>query len=821
MERLLTALLVAFVMGGQTVSAQPAQGDQDATGLYSLQCGHVKMEINAAKGGKILSLKYDDREMLSQLRWPEAFGSTFWTSPQKEWNWPPVKEFDKNPYTVTQDGGTLKMTSEVSERLKCRVGKTFTTDEKDGAIVVTYTITNEGSEPRKVAPWEITRVENEGGVIFFDAPVDGIWPAGLMDFKAQYGLAWFQTDERNENRKVNADGKGWLAYCSRGLLLVKRFDDLTPEQPAPDEAEVQVYVNRGKAHIELESQGAYQLLQPKESLSWTVRWYLMPYEGEAVPSEALAKQVRDIVGPKPCLAPVVSTVSGNVSGIMQEGSMVYLGIPYAKVERCMPPLPVDKWEGVRACDHWGPQAMQQTWGKQLSEDEMSEKSSCVLNVWTTDLKAKKPVMLWLHGGGFDSGTSAWNPGMKLAQKDVVVVSVNHRLNILGFLDLSAVSPKYKESGNVGMLDVVQALEWVRDNISRFGGDPSNVTIFGESGGGGKVGTLMCMPKARGLFHKAIIMSGTILNVNNRDMTQQLGKAVLKELGISEKNVDKIKDIPYQQLYDAGQRAMAASIGTRKPGTPMMWGFGPTPDGEILLQQPFQPTFAKLSDQVPLLIGTTFNELQRLQYDQPMTMDQAREQLQKTFGDETDAYVKAFAKAYPDYTPQDLVSIDWLFRPKTLITADAMAGGGNMYMYMFTWRSPVNKGSVHGHELKFCFNTLHHSPNELPQPTADDLKLADTMSSVWAQFAHNGNPNIDGLPAWKPYTAQNGEMMVFNYQCASATIPTASWRPSSTAIASNSWMSSERRNNILCLMNIAEYKEENAALQKRVAELEKA
>ena len=769
MERLLTALLVAFVMGGQTVSAQPAQGDQDATGLYSLQCGHVKMEINAAKGGKILSLKYDDREMLSQMRWPEAFGSTFWTSPQKEWNWPPVKEFDKNPYTVTQDGGTLKMTSEVSERLKCRVGKTFTTDEKDGAIVVTYTITNEGSEPRKVAPWEITRVENEGGVIFFDAPVDGIWPAGLMDFKAQYGLAWYQTDERNENRKVNADGKGWLAYCSRGLLLVKRFDDLTPEQPAPDEAEVQVYVNRGKAHIELESQGAYQLLQPKESLSWTVRWYLMPYEGEAVPSEALAKQVRDIVGPKPCLAPVVSTVSGNVSGIMQEGSMAYLGIPYAKVERCMPPLPVDKWEGVRACDHWGPQAMQQTWGKQLSEDEMSEKNSCVLNVWTTDLKAKNPVMLWLHGGGFDSGTSAWNPGMKLAQKDVVVVSVNHRLNILGFLDLSAVSPKYKESGNVGMLDVVQALEWVRDNISRFGGDPSNVTIFGESGGGGKVGTLMCMPKAKGLFHKAIIMSGTILNVNNRDMTQQLGKAVLKELGISEKDVDCIKDIPYQQLYDAGQRAMAASIGTRKPGTPMMWGFGPTPDGETLLQQPFQPTFAKLSDQVPLLIGTTFNELQRLQYNREMTMEQAKEQLQNTFGDETEAYIKAFAKAYPDYTPQDLVSIDWLFRPKTLITADAMTShlsplASHVYMYMFTWRSPLDKGSVHGNELKFCFNTLHHSPNELPQPTADDLKLADTMSSVWAQFAHNGNPNIDGLPAWKPYTAQNGEMMVFNYQC---------------------------------------------------------
>ena len=769
-------------IGSTSASAATQQDDQ--TGKYDLKNGHLSMTIDAAKGGKILSFKYDDREIISQLRWPEAFGSTFWTSPQKEWNWPPVKEFDKNPYTVEQDGATLRMTSEVSERLKCRVGKTFAIDEKDGAIVITYTITNEGDEPRSVAPWEVTRVQNEGGLIFFDAPVDGIWPAGLMDFKAQHGLAWYQTDETNENRKVNADGKGWLAYCAKGLLLVKRFDDLTPEQPAPGEAEIQVYVNRGKAHIELESQGAYQLLQPKESLSWTVRWYLVPFDGEATPSEALAKQVRDIVGPKPCLAPVVTTTSGKISGIMQEGSMAYLGIPYAKVERCMPPLPVEKWEGVRACDHWGPQAMQQTWGRQLSEDEMSEKNCCVLNVWTTSLTSHsspltshsspltsklRPVMLWLHGGGFDSGTSAWNPGMCLAQKDVVVVSVNHRLNILGFLDLSAVSPKYKESGNVGMLDVVQALEWVRDNISLFGGDPSNVTIFGESGGGGKVGTLMCMPKARGLFHKAIIMSGTILNVNTREMTQTLGKAVLKELGISEKQVDKIKDIPYQQLYDAGQRAMAASIGTRKPGTPMMWGFGPTPDGETLLQQPFQPTFPEFSANIPVMIGTTFNELQRLQYDKPMTQAEAVEQLQKTFGDETDAYVKAFAKAYPDYTPQDLVSIDWLFRPKTLITSDAWSSHlspltSHLYMYMFTWRSPVNNGSVHGHELKFCFNTLHHSPNELPQPTAEDLKLADTMSSVWAQFAHNGNPNIDGLPAWKPYTADNGELMVFNHDC---------------------------------------------------------
>lgn len=463
---------------------------------------------------------------------------------------------------------------------------------------------------------------------------------------------------------------------------------------------------------------------------------------------------------------IVRTESGMVKGFNHEGTMGFLGIPYAKVERFMPPMPVDKWDTIRVCDHWGPQVMQNTWGKKLSEDEMSEKNSCVLNVWTTDTKACKPVMLWLHGGGFDSGTSAWNPGMCLAKKDVVVVSINHRLNILGFLDLSACGEKYRFSGNVGMLDVVQALQWIQENIRQFGGDPSNVTIFGESGGGGKVGTLLCMPSARGLFHKAIIMSGTILNVNTKAMTEELGKAVLKELNIDAEHVDRIKDVPYEDLYAAGQRAMAASIGTRKPGTPMMWGFGPTPDGEVLLQQPFQNGFADISTDVPILIGTTFNELQRLRYDRKMTLQEARKELVATFGNETDDYVKAFAKAYPDYIPQDLLSIDWLFRPKTIITADEIAESreAKTYMYMFTWRSPVNNGSIHGHELKFCFNTLHHAENELPSPTEEDLHLADIMSSVWAQFAKTGNPNIDELPYWRSYTKDNGEMMVFNHQC---------------------------------------------------------
>ena len=244
----------------------------------TLRVGDATMTIDPAKGGKILSLKYQEREVISQSRFPESFGSTFWTSPQKEWNWPPVLEFDKQAYQVEQnDGNRLVISSPVSERLGLSVGKDFSSDAADGAFVITYSIKNEGKEARRVAPWEITRVPNGNGVIFF-AAADSIWPTGLMNFETSDGAAWYQTDEAPQNRKVNADGRGWLAYSADGLLLVKKFQDLQAGQPAPGEAEVQVYVNRGKTYIELESQGAYTLLQPGESLRWTVRWYLLPVD---------------------------------------------------------------------------------------------------------------------------------------------------------------------------------------------------------------------------------------------------------------------------------------------------------------------------------------------------------------------------------------------------------------------------------------------------------------------------------------------------------------------------------------------------------------
>ena len=290
MKRIITSVLMAMTIGCTAVQAQPFGAPSGPSDPHTLKCGHQTMTIDAGKGGKILSLKYDDQEVISQSRFPESFGSTFWTSPQKEWNWPPVPEFDKQAYTVEEKDGHLIMTSPVSNRLGFRIRKAFATDEKDGAFVITYSIINESNDTRKVAPWEITRVTNDGGVIFFEA-VDSIWPAGLMNFKDAHGAAWYTPDETNENRKVNADGAGWLAYANKGLLLLKKFDDLKPDAPAPGEAEIQVYVNRGKTYIELESQGAYTTLQPKEQLSWTVRWYLKPIK-EATPSKELLKLVK-------------------------------------------------------------------------------------------------------------------------------------------------------------------------------------------------------------------------------------------------------------------------------------------------------------------------------------------------------------------------------------------------------------------------------------------------------------------------------------------------------------------------------------------------
>ena len=279
MKKILSIIATSLLWVSSAEAGVPLIQEQ-GNSRYTIQLDSISMTIDA-NGGKILSFRYGNQEAISQLKWPNAFGSTFWTSPQKEWYWPPIPEYDKLPYTVKQENSSLVMTSQISPTQQYQITKQFSADPTDDAVIVSYTITNKSLRTRQVAPWEITRVINDGnGLIFFDADLSGITPARLMNFKAADGAVWYQPDVADQNRKINADGKGWLAYYNHGLLLLKKFQDLDVSQPAPEEAEIQVYVNRGKTYIELESQGAYTTLEPDQSLTWTVHWYLRRVNGD-------------------------------------------------------------------------------------------------------------------------------------------------------------------------------------------------------------------------------------------------------------------------------------------------------------------------------------------------------------------------------------------------------------------------------------------------------------------------------------------------------------------------------------------------------------
>lgn len=477
--------------------------------------------------------------------------------------------------------------------------------------------------------------------------------------------------------------------------------------------------------------------------------------------------------PKADQNPIVKISTGEVSGSVDDSIYTFKGIPYAKAERFMPPQEPDAWDGVLECTEFSPVAKQIVpWYPDSVQDE---KKLFSVNVWTQGINdgKKRPVMLWLHGGGFHVGSSndPMTYGKALAKKgDIVMVSVNHRLNILGFLDLSACGDKYAQSANVGMLDIVKALEWINKNIENFGGNPSDVTIVGESGGGGKVGTLMCMPSAKGLFHKAIIQSGTLLNKMTKEQSQKLGLAVLETLGLKPNEVEKLDAIPYADLVKAGNDAISKISGPRKPGTPTMFGFAPSADSIVLLQQPFSPGFADISKDIPLMIGSTLNEMMKTYYgEKNMTLEQAKDSLAKEYGDKTEQYVELFAKAYPDYTPQDLLSVDKVFRPYTIRTADARAKESTapLYAYFLAWKSQVDdasKGSFHGLDIPLAFNNVDLRADWTGN-TEEAWRLADKMSAAWINFAKTGNPNVKNkLPAWETYTKENGVTMYFDNEC---------------------------------------------------------
>ena len=489
---------------------------------------------------------------------------------------------------------------------------------------------------------------------------------------------------------------------------------------------------------------------------------------------------------------VTNTEAGKVRGYTHNGIFTYKGIPYAQAERFMAPTKTKPWTGVRSSLVYGPVAplLDPTTNVQ-DEPEFAfhhdwgftNEACLVLNVWTPSINdgKKRPVMFWIHGGGFTAGSSQELPsydGENLSKKgDVVVVSINHRLNILGFLDLSAYGDKYKGSANVSVLDMKAALEWVKANISNFGGDPNNVTIFGQSGGGAKVNTLMAMPSAKGLFHKAINQSGSFRTAMlEKTETQLIAAEVLNALGLKANQADSLQKVPFEQLSAAGKKALAVVAAKMKAEGKPVIGFGlswgPSHDGDVLPYQLFSKEAFELSKNVPLLIGTTKNEFMpfaNMAMNNP-TMDQVNEQIKKTYKDKADTYIAAVKKAYPmDTKPMDLISVDAMFRPGAVVQANeksAVSGGAPVYMYLFTWQSPVLDGkfkAVHCMEIPFVFNNIARC-EEMTGGMKDAYILADKMSQSWINFARSGNPNHIGLPNWTAYNAQNTATMHFDNTC---------------------------------------------------------
>lgn len=482
---------------------------------------------------------------------------------------------------------------------------------------------------------------------------------------------------------------------------------------------------------------------------------------------------------------------GRIAGYTEEGINIYKGVPYAKAERFMAPQPADKWEGTRSCRNYGPtcpQAVRQGWQNDeiafaFNWDDGYPGEDCLrANIWTPAKGAdgaRRPVMVWLHGGGFATGSGQELPGYdgaNLARKgDVVVVTLNHRLNVLGFLDLSDFGSEYASSGNAGLLDLVAALQWVKNNAEAFGGDPDNITIFGQSGGGGKVSILCATPAAKGLFHKAIVQSGSTLSTMTSDWSRRIGRAVVKELGL-EKDVKKLSSLPYTELLAAANRALAkvraeveAEGGT---GGAFIFGWAPTVDGSVLPRQPFSEGAPEQSRDIPMLIGTTKCEFSSTTYV-PMLrgvdMASARAFVERQWGKNTDEYIKKYAEAYPGYQPKDIIDFDTTFRPNAVKQGNIKAEqkGAPVYMYLFTWESPVLDGilrSTHCMEIPFVFNNskIHAS---MTGGGVEADALAEKMSDAWLAFARTGNPNTPSLPSWPQYDAKKRATMFFDNECS--------------------------------------------------------
>lgn len=484
---------------------------------------------------------------------------------------------------------------------------------------------------------------------------------------------------------------------------------------------------------------------------------------------------------------MAQTQSGGVRGYIHKGIYTFKGIPYAKSDRFMAPEKPNSWTGVRSSTTYGPVCPTDPTTQVFDPIEFgfdhnwgySNEHCQTLNIWTQKLNdgKKRPVMVWFHGGGFSAGSSLELPsydGESLSRTgDVVLVSVNHRLNVLGFLDLSAYGDKYKGSGNAGLLDLVFALQWVKQNIAQFGGDPDNITIFGQSGGGGKVTCLMSSPLAKGLFQKAIVESGSyITHFTEKSISQRVAAAVLDELKIAPSQVDSLQKIPYETLNNASKKAMSrVSADLKAEGkTNQNTGWNGVLDGDFL---PFQPTDSlaiENSKKVFLLVGSTKNEFTPFMPSlKNPSLEKVKEDLTKRYGDKTEAYMEAVRKAYPGTTdPSGYTDIDLNFRPMAVAQANrrVVKGAAPVYMYLFTWQSPVNNGmykAMHCMDIAFQFNNIARC-EQMTGGGPEAYSLAKKVSGAWINFAKTGNPNTPGLPKWPAYTPENGATMILDNIC---------------------------------------------------------
>ncbi|MGA8728964.1 MAG: carboxylesterase family protein [Terracidiphilus sp.] len=495
---------------------------------------------------------------------------------------------------------------------------------------------------------------------------------------------------------------------------------------------------------------------------------------------------------------IAKTQYGKVRGFLDGGVLTFKGVPYgataAGENRWLPAKPPTPWTDEYPALVYGANCPQNlhTWtGIEQTflfdwDDGWQSEDMLKLNIWTPSLTGKRPVMFYMHGGGFSFGSSYELPSHEGAQMarhhDVVQVSVNHRLNILGFFDASEIGGSaYEDSANVGMTDLVAALKWVHENIENFGGDPDRVMIYGQSGGGSKVTTLMGMPSAVGLFHRASAQSGGGGNIPSRDQQKELARQVMKELGLAANDIGALQKMEWAKLFAAGNAAAAKInpsgpplMGPGAPGTPRV-GWSPCVDGKVINMRSFFDAAPEISKNVPMLVGSVSEEGNRMS-SRP-TEEEWRASLSKMYGAEkATALIVALKKAYPQKKIQTLSYIcsgtpglNGLGMRNNVVKMARLKHELNAapaYAYYFTWQTQILDGVAgawHTAELQFCFDNTKRCEQGTGN-TPEAQTLAKKMAASWAAFAATGNPTIPGLE-WSPTDPETNKTMIWDNECS--------------------------------------------------------